>query len=590
MANTCFETNQIIEGTFLGSPFKYQALEDGVEGAVSVYGPAWDLLNNRKVFLKKYIDPTSRSEWFSAFVTYHKKLRERIKASRDAQQLIVDMDFFLDENDGNRFWQVIEYVDNSRDLKSYLSSQDTTWSQRVKFAQVFMYAIKVLHTDLRLVHNDLKPANLLLVPNGDNFRIKLIDFDRPIFLDEPTIPWAAKEGYLGSPIYYSPEHVKHQRPTDKSDVFTCGLILYQLLAKEGLPFGPKSIPSDYSINTSPHPTFYGTFGNGALDAHVAEVLRSMLESDSEKRPTAAEVHAALISKPTCEGALDLTGCQVSSFTDVIPPSESPTENLSGAADIVFLLDATGSMGPCIRALKDRIRFFIKSLVAGDSEREIAPVQDWRARVVGYRDFNDCNANAAIARVYQRMGGGGWLINNPFTNDENELYRQLDSLKAFGGGKEPQESLLDALMLTLKSGFITSSQVPTETSFRWRTKGVGRIVVVFTDAGYHPQMSYKPMSTLFTEKEIYPQNLEGGGLDEIQTAIESGHFKVYVFAPDIKDYAEFGELSNVVMFHSGAENEGFSSAIENSHAFSRLMDDIVKGVSRSSSDFKDMSME
>ena len=44
-----------------------------------------------------------------------------------------------------------------------------------------------------------------------------------------------------------------------------------------------------------------------------------------------------------------------------------------------------------------------------------------------------------------------------------------------------------------------------------------------------------------------------------------------------------------MFHSGAENEGFSSAIENSHAFSRLMDDIVKGVSRSSSDFKDMSM-
>ena len=594
MANTCFEVGQIIEGTYNGRPFKYRALKEGVEGSGSVYGPGMDLLNNRKVFLKKYTDPGPRAEWFAPFIEYHRKLRDRINASSAAKQLIVDMDFFQNAGDRNRFWQVIEYVDNSRDLKSYLESRDTTWEQRVKFAKVFMFAMKVLHNDLRLVHGDLKPANLLLVPNGDNYRIKLIDFDRPVFLDEPEIPWAATEGYLGSPIYFSPEHVKHQRPTDKSDVFTCGIILYQLLAKEGLPFGAESITSAYSANTAPKPHFYGSFGGAGLDARIADLLYSMLDPDPDKRPTAAEVHGALISRAepgdqpdTAQGA---SGVASVPLTQAIPPAQNPTESLKGAADIVFLLDATGSMGKCIGALKDHVHSFIRSLVTGDSEGGIAPVQDWRARVVGYRDFKDCNESESKAKAYTKFGKGGWLINNAFTSDENELHRQLDALKAFGGGSEPQESMLDALMLVMKSGYASSSQPGSNDAYKWRTNGAGRVVIIFTDAGYHPEMSYGPSRTRFDEKEIYTQDIEGGTLDEIQTAIESGHFKIYVFAPDIKDYEEFSELSNVMIFNNGTENGGFSSTIEDGSAFSRLIDDIVKGVSRSSSDFRDMPME
>ena len=154
MANTSFEVGQIIEGSYDGRPFKYRALKEGTEGSGSVYGPGMDLLNNRKVFLKKYTDPGPRAEWFAPFIEYHRKLRDRINASSAAKQLIVGMDFFQNENDRNRFWQVIEYVDNSRDLKSYLESSDTTWDQRVKFAKVFMFAMRVLHDDLRLVHGN----------------------------------------------------------------------------------------------------------------------------------------------------------------------------------------------------------------------------------------------------------------------------------------------------------------------------------------------------------------------------------------------------------------------------------------------------
>ena len=117
-----------------------------------------------------------------------------------------------------------------------------------------------------------------------------------------------------------------------------------------------------------------------------------------------------------------------------------------------------------------------------------------------------------------------------------------------------------------------------------------MIIVFTDAGYHPEMQYGPSRTRFDEKEVYTQDIEGGNLDDLQTAIESGHFKLYVFAPNIKDYEEFSELSNVMMFNNGTEDGGFSATIEDGSAFSRLIVDIVKGVSRSSSDFRDMPME
>ena len=308
----------------------------------------------------------------------------------------------------------------------------------------------------------------------------------------------------------------------------------------------------------------------------------MLDPDPNMRPTAAEVHGALIARGSEVAPVPLT--------EPIPAAQNPTENLKGAADIVFLLDATGSMGKCIGALKDHVHSFIRSLVTGDSETGVAPVQDWRARVVGYRDFKDCNESEAKAKAYAKFGKGGWLINNAFTSDEDELHRQLDALKAFGGGTEPQESMLDALMLVMQSGFASSSQPRGGDAYKWRTNGVGRVVIIFTDAGYHPEMKYGPSRTRFDEKDVYTQDIEGGNLDDIQTAIESGHFKIYVFAPDIKDYEEFSELSNVMIFNNGTENGGFSSTIEDGSAFSRLIDDIVKGVSRSSSDFRDMPME
>ena len=598
MADTIFRKDDIVEGEYDGKPYKFRALKGGVEGSGSVYGPGIDLIKNQKVFLKKYVDPAPRSPWFNAFVEYQNKIQDNIAKSRNARQLIAGIHLYFQDG-RRRFWQAIEYVENSRDLKEYLESSATTWEQRMVFAKVFMFAMKVLHQEVHLVHGDLKPANLLLVPQGNNnFSIKLIDFDRPILLDEENIPWAQDAGYIGSPGYYSPEHQKRERPAEKSDIFTCGLILYELLTKEGHPFNFASVTADYNTNNAPIPHLLGSFGNEHLDNDVANMLHRMLEPNPNDRPTADEVHQILLCRSGAVNSAESVAHQTTESARVSDPfgnmsvqPQTRQEPQKGAADIVFLIDATNSMRPCIDALKSHIHTFIEALVCGDEEKGIAPVEDWRARVVGYRDFLDCNKNGKIAKTYQKFGKGGWFLSKPFTKNEDELHDQLNSLKPFGGGKDPKESLLDALMLVLKSGYLPVNQQNDENTaegIAWRKKGVGRIVIVFTDAGYHSVMSYASQNTHFEEGLAYPLNLKGAGLDELQNAIESGFFKIYVFAPSISDYDELSDLSNVMIMQSDDEEGGLSNIVDDNH-IARLIEDIIRGVSRSSSDYREIPL-
>ena len=594
-----FSTDEIIEGLYNGNQYKFKALKDGSQGAESFYGPGIDLLQNKKVFLKKYYIPGPRSKWFDEFVEYQNQIQERIANSSNAKQLIVGINrYFLDER--RFFWQAIEYIENSRDLKKYLDSNDITWEQRKTFARVFMFAMDVLHRELRLVHGDLKPANLLLIPEAnDNYRIKLIDFDMPILLDEPNIPWSKDEGYIGSAGYYSPEHKRGERPNEKSDIFTCGIILYELLTKNGHPFAGEDITNTYNTNLAPEPYLLGHFDSPQQDESIAAILRRMLEPNPDDRPTAKEVHDVLTSKlhVSSDFSPSERTARRPAETSYSNPFESESATSSsnsqkGAADIVFLLDTTNSMSPIIDALKDHVHTFIHSLVCGDTEKNIAPVENWRARVVGYRDFLDCNANERVAKNYRKFGKGGWFFSNPFTRNEKELHDQLDALKPFGGGREPQESLLDALMLVLKSKSLPSGLSDAENAdqaWRWRSNGVARVVIVFTDAGYHPTMSYNSAKTYFEEKDYYPINLEGAGLDELQHVIETGFFKIYVYAPSISDYDELSELSNV-MIMPGDNSEGFADTVNDQSKFEHLIEDIVKGVSRSASEYREISID
>ena len=144
--------------------------------------------------------------------------------------------------------------------------------------------------------------------------------------------------------------------------------------------------------------------------------------------------------------------------------------MQAVVDIVFLMDATGSMANCIRKLNENVMLFFKSLTEKIGNT-LPPVKDWRAKVVGFRDY-ECD------------GAADWLVDNPFTRDICELQRQLDALETTGGGDAP-ESLLDAMYTVISA---PKSERGAEDPWMWRERHEAkRAVVIFTDAPFKPVM-------------------------------------------------------------------------------------------------------
>lgn len=150
--------------------------------------------------------------------------------------------------------------------------------------------------------------------------------------------------------------------------------------------------------------------------------------------------------------------------------ENSDKKVKGVVDIVFLIDATGSMANCIQKLKENVMLFFKSLTE-KSGNSIPPVKDWRAKIVGFRD-------------YEADGAADWFVDNPFTRDVGELQRQLDGLVATGGGDIP-ESLLDAMHAVISA---PKSESGVEDPGMWRERHeAARGLIVFTDAPFKPVM-------------------------------------------------------------------------------------------------------
>ena len=162
------------------------------------------------------------------------------------------------------------------------------------------------------------------------------------------------------------------------------------------------------------------------------------------------------------------------------------------------------MQPSIDAVKRNIGTFVDRLEKPEDENATLPVKDWRAAVWEFRDAG-CD-------------GDRWLVRHPFVRNAGELHGQLDGVVASGGGDEP-ESLLDALYAAAKMEASPKDANEGEPE-KWRARGVAtRVVVVFTDASFHPALSE-------------PAGLD---VDDVQNAVEAAHLRLTVFAPRMECY-------------------------------------------------------
>jgi hypothetical protein len=238
----------------------------------------------------------------------------------------------------------------------------------------------------------------------------------------------------------------------------------------------------------------------------------------------------------------------------LPQTRAKTK---GVADIVFLIDVTGSMATCIDALRTNIEAFIDTLSRGDANNA-APVRDWRAKVVGYRDIESSESD-----------GLPWIVDNAFVRDAGALRSQLATLQAAGGGDEP-ESLLDALF-TVASMEAVPKGSQSEDAGKWRYRSdAARVVIVFTDAS-------------FKETLLVPE-AKGGSLQDVANVIMANRIILSLFAPNFEGYDRLSQIDKseweVVEFEGLNPQQALQRFTSDPVNFRNTLKQLAASVSRS----------
>ena len=223
---------------------------------------------------------------------------------------------FEEEWGGRCYFQAYEFVENGADLEHILDQERTDhqktgkapvsdpviWARHVTWAKVLTAGIAALHS-ARVVHADLKPANAYLIADptiSAGYQIKLIDMDFSLLADQRA-PWHGFQGYIGSDNYRSPEHlVRSGMPGPASDVFTTGLILYELLAGYH-PYWHED-QAEYGRRVQGYkakvPQLVGILPSPADNAAVGRTLHRCLSPNPSERPSAEELGMALKGRST----------------------------------------------------------------------------------------------------------------------------------------------------------------------------------------------------------------------------------------------------------------------------------------------------
>ncbi|MES2524564.1 MAG: protein kinase [Gemmatimonadota bacterium] len=267
--------------------------------------------DGRKVFLKQYKSPAPTVVWYAPFVDYQQELAARVRGGKGAHYAVRLVDAFEERWGGPCYFQAYEFVEHGGDLGQILDEEraqhtrtgvspmqdPAVWARHVTWAKVFIAAVAGLH-ESKVVHADLKPPNVYLIKDASiaaGYQLKLIDMDFSVLADRRA-PWHGHQGYVGTDNYRSPEHMTRGAvPGLASDVFTCGLILHELLT--GVHPYWRDDQSEYArlvqAHAAPAPKLAGLMLAPASNAETSAALHACLDPNPASRPTAAELRAVL---------------------------------------------------------------------------------------------------------------------------------------------------------------------------------------------------------------------------------------------------------------------------------------------------------
>jgi serine/threonine protein kinase len=189
---------------------------------------------------------------------------------------------------------VMEYVPGVT-LETVLAGQKRLDPQRVgRLLGYLAHAMHAAHL-AGIIHRDLKPANLMVLHAGEpDETIKVMDFGFAGFVARPHIQLAEITGHgpifaLGTPEYVSPEMVRGDPVDTRSDLYSVGVILFEMLTGR-LPFAQAEMEQVLASHVKDSPPPFRKIGAAHLPAGIEGVVQlALAKYPNERQQTAKEI-------------------------------------------------------------------------------------------------------------------------------------------------------------------------------------------------------------------------------------------------------------------------------------------------------------
>ncbi|MEZ5346463.1 MAG: serine/threonine-protein kinase [Pyrinomonadaceae bacterium] len=274
-----------IAGTVLDKRYRIIGLL-GKGGMGEVY-KAEDLTLNQTVALKFLPDKLAKNE------DALKRFIGEVKNARQVSHANVCKVFDIGEINGNRYLSM-EFIDGD-DLSQLLRRIGRLPSERAaEISRQICFGLHAIH-DAGILHRDLKPANIIIDSNG---KARITDFGIAGIEEEIN----SDEIRVGTPAYMSPEQITGKEVTQKSDIYSLGLLLYEIYT------GKQAIRADsfeelVEKQKTTQPTNPSTFVEN-IEPVVEKTITRCLEKDPANRPKSAlQVALALPGGNPLEAAI-----------------------------------------------------------------------------------------------------------------------------------------------------------------------------------------------------------------------------------------------------------------------------------------------